>query len=245
MSAPKDTKKIKGKKEKSSNSKLSFSVSAANKKDTIKLAVRFLKKAFLIIVLVVGLYLVLMPILPQIFYYFRQIGGYEVYDRHLTDTSFTLSDASTDEKPGNWVIIPKIGVETPIIEGETEDALDEGAWHRPDTGSPDRGGNTVITGHRFKYLPPNNLTFYHLDKLEKGDQIIVSWEGIEYYYVTSEVFVVEPDRVDIEADTAQPRLTLYTCTPLWTAEKRLVVVAEPDVDESEDVELEDIDETSD
>ncbi|MEA3356907.1 MAG: class E sortase, partial [Patescibacteria group bacterium] len=134
----------------------------------------------------------------------------------------------------NWLVIPCIGVDALIAEGETGDALDRGVWHRPRTGSPDSGGNMVLTAHRFKYLPPNNLTFYHLDKIRKSDKVIVYWNEIEYDYVVTEVFIVDPDRVDIEDESVSPVLTLYTCTPLWTADQRLVVIAEPVEQDSEE-----------
>ena len=38
--------------------------------------------------------------------------------------------------------------------------------------------------------------------------------------------VVTPNQTAIQAPTNDNRLTLYTCTPLWTARNRLVVIAE-------------------
>lgn len=207
-------------------------------------------KLFSGLAVLLGLFLILMPVFPQLPYYFAQLRGEQIYEPHKSYFDFRdgsdgdSSAGNNDSIDQNMIMIPVVGIEAPVVEGGTEDALSRGAWHRPGTGTPDEGGNTVITGHRFRYLPPNNLTFYHLDKVEIGDQIIVYWEGIEYDYIASEIFIVEPSRVDVEADTANPRLTLYTCTPLWTAEKRLVVVAIPQDPESGtgDVQLEDISE---
>jgi len=203
-----------------------------------------------VLAVLVGLFLILMPVLPQLPYYFAQLRGEQIYGPHKSYFDFwnkSDGDSSGDDdgvSDQNSILIPVVGIEASVVEGATEDSLNYGAWHRPGTGTPDEGGNTVITGHRFRYLPPNNLTFYHLDKVRIGDEIIVYWEGIEYDYIVSEILVVEPSRVDIEADTVQPRLTLYTCTPLWTAEKRLVVIAEPQISEDaiEDVQLEEISE---
>jgi LPXTG-site transpeptidase (sortase) family protein len=39
--------------------------------------------------------------------------------------------------------------------------------------------------------------------------------------------IVDPSAVEIEAPTTQKQLTLYTCTPIWTAKERLVIIAKP------------------
>jgi sortase A len=171
-----------------------------------------------------------MPFIPAVWYWLK----YDVFDYDWEEVqTFTVGTGSQDspddetEIDGNRVLIPVTGVNSPIVEGENDSSLNKGTWHRPNTGNPEDGGNMVLTGHRFQYLPPNNLTFYHLDKVEEGDQIIVYWNEIEYDYVVTETFIVEPDSVEIEEDSAYPLLTLYTCTPLLTADKRLVVRAEP------------------
>ncbi|MFA6271900.1 MAG: class E sortase [Patescibacteria group bacterium] len=132
----------------------------------------------------------------------------------------------SEDYSGNRLIIPKIGVNAKVVEGENDQALLRGAWRMPQTSTPDKGGNTVITGHRFRFRPPNNTTFYLLDKLEQGDKIAVVWEGKEYYYRVIETKVVTPDQVEVINATNDPILTLFTCTPLFTSQKRLVVISE-------------------
>jgi sortase A len=97
----------------------------------------------------------------------------------------------------------------------------------PDSSTPDQGGNTVITGHRFKYLPPNNLTFYLFDKLAAGDIISVIWHEQEYYYRIKETKIVDKTETSILNQTREPILTLFTCHPIYSEENRLVVIAEP------------------
>lgn len=96
----------------------------------------------------------------------------------------------------------------------------------PQTSTPDKGSNTVITGHRFRFLPPNNTTFYLLDKLEKDDIVTVVWEGKEYYYRVIETKVVSPDQTEVINASKESILTLFTCTPLFTSQKRHVVISE-------------------
>jgi LPXTG-site transpeptidase (sortase) family protein len=127
----------------------------------------------------------------------------------------------------NRLIIQKIGVNAPIVESKSSEyGLSKGSWLVPDTSTPDKGGNTVITGHRFKYLPPNNLTFYLLDKLAPGDIISVIWHESDYYYRVRETKIVDDSELAIQAPSKKPILTLFTCHPIYSTEQRLVVAAE-------------------
>jgi sortase A len=101
-----------------------------------------------------------------------------------------------------------------------------GAWRVPESSTPDKGGNTVITGHRFKYLPPSNLTFYLLDKMETGDIISVVYKEKEYYYRVKEIKIVDKTELSILAPTKEPILTIFTCHPIYSTEKRLVVTGD-------------------
>ncbi len=84
----------------------------------------------------------------------------------------------------------------------------------------------MIAGHRFQYLPPNTHTFYNLDKLKIGDKLKVFWNGIEFTYEVFKTFEVFPNEVWIRnPEGNEKELTLYTCTPIYTSEKRLVVKA--------------------
>jgi LPXTG-site transpeptidase (sortase) family protein len=138
-------------------------------------------------------------------------------------TAFALPEVSVPDH--NAIVIPKIGVDTHILEGTGPETLNNGLWRRPKTSTPDKGGNTVITGHRFLYST-GNKTFYHLDKLQIGDPIIIYWKGKSYGYRVTKQEVVPPTAVEIEDETQDDRITLYTCTPLWSSKNRLVITAE-------------------
>ena len=96
----------------------------------------------------------------------------------------------------------------------------------PESSTPDKGGNTVITGHRFKYLPPNNLTFFLFDKLAKDDIISVIWRGKNYFYKIKETKIIKPPELSILKPTDASTLTLYTCDPVYSQKNRLVVIGE-------------------
>ncbi|BCX13765.1 MAG: hypothetical protein KatS3mg085_297 [Candidatus Dojkabacteria bacterium] len=167
---------------------------------------------------------------------------YRISKSEITELDVEVSD-ETAEKLGikktknykeaqildsNLLIIPKIGVKAKILEHSDLSILDveEGVWREPFTNTPeDEGGNTVIAGHRFQYLPPNTSTFYHLDKLKSGDKILVIWDKKEYIYEVQDIFEVEPSDTYIRDNSGESLLTLYTCTPLGSEARRLVVRA--------------------
>ncbi len=128
----------------------------------------------------------------------------------------------------NTLIIPRIQIKAEILEGTSIETLSEkeGVWREPNTSTPPEKNNMVLAGHRRQFLPPNTVTFYLLPKLKKGDYIIVFWNSQKYQYEVIKSF--ETNRYDstIYEETNNTTLTLYTCTPVWTATKRWVVQAE-------------------
>lgn len=126
----------------------------------------------------------------------------------------------------NRLIIPEIGVDAPILESESPAILDQGIWRRPNTSTPDLGGNMVLVGHRFMYTS-GPTTFYLLPKMKVGDTITVYWKKTKYSYVVKNIEVVEPTAIEVEAPSSDTMLTLYTCTPLWNPTQRFVIKAIP------------------
>lgn len=144
---------------------------------------------------------------------------------------------------GDRVYIPKIGVNVPINTGGAE-ALNDGAWHRfPERGDPVKGGNFILSAHRFAIgLTPGETRkrspFYHVDKLRVGDQILVDFQGKRYGYQITSHNEVKPDQVQIEDPSEEAKLTLYTCTFKGESDGREVYIAKPlgEVDKDANVE---------
>lgn len=91
---------------------------------------------------------------------------------------------------------------------------------------PQEMGDTVITAHRFLYTE-GDKTFYHIDKMEEGDDIYINWEKNQYHYKVTLVDQVTPDESDLlDNDTSRQYLTLYSCAPLLQTTHRRVVQAE-------------------
>lgn len=132
------------------------------------------------------------------------------------------SVAATNEQ---IISIPALGITEIIHEGSTEKTLDRGVWRAPYTSTPAQRGNTVLAGHRtLNYVRPG--IFFHFDKLTLNDDIVVQWHGRQFHYRVTKIFVVPSSAIEITKPTPDPRLTLYTCTPIWTSAQRLVVQAE-------------------
>lgn len=179
-----------------------------------------------IVTVFLGLYIALAPFLPVLELWVSKLidstDGY-VYQSSLADSA-NIDNASHLVAPPeeNTLLIPSIQLDELILEGGNISVIEDGSvWLRPRTSTPDKGGNTVIVGHRWSYSDP--ATFYHLNKMEVGERFAVFWDDEEYIYEVFDISVVPPTALEIEAQTDQPILTLYTCTPLWTASDRLVV----------------------
>ncbi|PIS41109.1 MAG: hypothetical protein COT25_04900 [Candidatus Kerfeldbacteria bacterium CG08_land_8_20_14_0_20_42_7] len=193
-----------------------------------------------------GVLLAAYPFLPLLIYQFRgpsdaytvqqdEYASAEFLDVHepLTATQLpTNPDKPVIEQPSGaqhvsndtpHLVIDKIGVNIPLVEGSNAYALEKGAWHLPGTANPDQIGNMIVTGHRYKYRPPSSKTFYLLDKLNVGDTFIVYWNGGEYRYRIDKKEVRPGNDLSILTDTFDRRVTLITCDPLFSTKNRLVV----------------------
>lgn len=208
-----------------------------------------LNKVLSVILFMISIYMIGMPFYPQAQYIIDRINHSEEKlleeETWISDSNYNEDNKPQDPIPSdtatggqvaedpiklnslgqvNKVVIPSIGVNGVIYEGTTAATLNNGIWRRPNTSTPAKGGNTVLTAHRFLY-DSGPITFYHLDKVKIGDKIYVLWNNQRYEYQINEITEVLPTQVEVEANTSDSILTLYTCTPLWTAEKRLVVRA--------------------
>lgn len=117
--------------------------------------------------------------------------------------------------------IPHIGVNDAVVEGVGVGDLKEGPGHYPRTPLPGQPGNTAIAGHRTTYGAP----FSRLDELHPGDDIFVSTRNGTFHYQVAFSHDVYPWQSQVIDPTPDNRLTLTTCTPKYSAAKRLIVVA--------------------
>jgi sortase A len=122
--------------------------------------------------------------------------------------------------------IPNIGVDFLFVPGVSHEDLKAGVGHFPDTPLPGQLGNSALAGHRTTYKAP----FGNLDKVNTGEDIVITLPGATYTYVVTGTTVVDPSDywVISNSDPNLATLTLITCTPKRTSAQRLVVFAELD-----------------
>lgn len=141
-----------------------------------------------------------------------------------TDTPAAPPPVSPPPPPGEAVAIiriPRIALDEAVVEGVSLADLRKGPGHYPSTPLPGPEGNAAIAGHRTTYGAP----FGRLDELSPGDEILVTTLKGTYTYRVEEQKIVHPSEVDVLDPAAEPRLTLTTCHPKFSAARRLVVVA--------------------
>ncbi len=128
--------------------------------------------------------------------------------------------------------LPSLGVRNaPVYDSDSSRALEAGVGHVPETSMPWDGGeqrNTYLAAHRLGYPGTGSrLLFYELDKLGRGDEVILRGKGKTYRYKVSEILVADPNDSWVMGQVrGRDMVTLQTCTPIPTFEKRLVIRAD-------------------
>jgi sortase A len=129
--------------------------------------------------------------------------------------------------------IEEIGIyDAPVYDSMSSWALAQGIGHAPETSlpwsnTPQR--NVFLAGHRMGFRGTwSRMIFYNLDELRGGERVVLEdREGRTYEYEVREVFVAEPTDVWVMGQVrGRDMLTLQTCTPIPTFNKRLIVRAD-------------------
>lgn len=130
--------------------------------------------------------------------------------------------ASTPESPtGVRFAIPAIGVDAPMVEGDSWDMLKNNIGHRIGSAWPGERGNVVISAHN----DVHGAIFKDLGKLQPGDEVLAyTPQGVYRYEVVSSQIVLPTD-VSVIEPTDEPILTMITCYPPLVDTHRLVVTA--------------------
>ena len=143
----------------------------------------------------------------------------------------------------SWISIPSIGISSPIVELNTVWEGDKLVWERPinavghhwGTPFPGEAGNVVMSGHRSSPIRGEGAVFRKLGDVpdllttstSTGEPVDIFLHTPETVYVYRAVStqVVEPGQVDVFHQTAEPTLTLITCTPDLVYSHRLILTA--------------------
>jgi sortase A len=120
----------------------------------------------------------------------------------------------------------------PVFDSGSKWALAKGIAHIPQTSLPwsqSAQRNVYLAGHRMGYRGTwSRMIFYNLGKLKEGDKVVLKDRtGRSYEYRVSETFLADPaDSWVMGQVRGRDMVTLQTCTPFPTFEKRLIVRAD-------------------
>lgn len=158
----------------------------------------------------------------------------------VAPTSSTVPSTTAPNSPGTTVApavtipyelgepvarlsIPRLEVDQIVVAGVGTSELKMGPGHFPGTPLPGRSGNAALAGHRTSYGAP----FGDLDRLEPGDEILLTTLEGEFRYAVEDSFIVAPTDTYV-VDTLEPNratLTLVTCHPKYSTRERLIISA--------------------
>lgn len=149
------------------------------------------------------------------------------------ESLFSKSDFPKTDKE-NVLEISKLGIEVPIIFGESESiedmekALDSGVAHYPSSDLPGEEGRSLILGHSAPFGWPKinyEWVFSDLNNLEKGNEVFVHFEGRRYSYVVQDKYILEKGEEIPSQSQSTSELVLISCWPPGKDLKRLAVTA--------------------
>ena len=118
--------------------------------------------------------------------------------------------------------VPRLGISTPVISGDDEQALDVAVGHLSDTPLPWEHGNSTVAAHRDGLFRP-------LEHVRRGDIVRMRTSHGDFDYTVRETRIVEPDDLSVLAKGRTDSLTLITCYPfayIGHAPQRFIVRAE-------------------
>jgi len=133
--------------------------------------------------------------------------------------------------------IDKLGINVPVtpnVDGNDQKlydkALNNGVTHYKNTALLGSGSNIVIFGHSSTVwgIGKYAKVFASLDQLNVGDEIKINFNQKEYKYLVNEKKIIAADDLSVILPTEREELTLLTCWPVGTAQKRLAVIARPE-----------------
>lgn len=195
-------------------------------------------KGFGLILIFISIILFLIPSLPQLWYTVNAQATDEELEKIVVpeivendkevveeEKERPLPQLDTSLPKDNFVIIPSIGVYSPIQQGSNyTKLLEKGTWIVPNFAKPDDNFNPIIlASHRFGYITWSNqqrreISFFNLPKLKRGDKVEIVWEQRKYVYE-----IVKSEKGTSISDYSSD-LILYTCE-LYNSPIRIFIYA--------------------
>jgi sortase A len=186
-----------------------------------------IKKIIGLTLIALGLGLLLSSIALNLKQYYSKKKTVKEFKEYIESGDAFLDADGNETVTGDMLYIlriPSIDSENPVREGTERDVLSDSLGHESGTAFAGEEGNCVIAGHRNYNF---GKYFNRLDEVEIDDLIYLDSATETYTYVVTDIQVVDPTDVEIlEPIEGKETLTLYTCTPIYIATHRLVIIAE-------------------
>lgn len=118
--------------------------------------------------------------------------------------------------------IPALELESPVLQGTSEDELEKGVGHYLQSVLPGEADNCVLSGHR-------TTVFAKLGEIKTGDQLILQTTAGIFTYEVTGTRIVDKDDKTVIVPTDRAVLTLTTCYPfiyIGSAPDRFIVSAD-------------------
>ena len=119
--------------------------------------------------------------------------------------------------------IPSIGVNEIMVNGTATESLKRGPGRYLGSYMPGEGELVYVAGHRTTYGAP----FSHIDRLKKGDTVVVELPYGTFRYVVTGYRIVPASKVSELNSRGFEQLALQACHPRFFATERYIVYAKP------------------
>ncbi len=154
---------------------------------------------------------------------------------HTAAVTATTTDQATATETPVHVRIPAANIDTSVQNPTStdisvlDDALLKGAAHYPGSALLGENATMYLFGHQ-SYLPVVHnhafQAFNGLQKLQPGDDIIVSSATNDYHYRVTSVDLVDAGTAWVDLNAGAKKLILTTCDSFGTKTQRYVVKAD-------------------
>jgi sortase A len=143
--------------------------------------------------------------------------------RPLVQSLPIVAIPTTGPEQARSIFIPALwDLPAPVVQGDGWEQLKKGVGQHLGSADPGRIGNLVVSAHNDIF----GELFRDLDRLQPGDEIILSTATREYVYRVTGSRIVEPTEVSVMGPTTKATMTLVSCYPYLVDTQRIVVFAE-------------------
>lgn len=129
----------------------------------------------------------------------------------------------TNGQPVGRISVDRLGLSMVFVDGTDASDLRTGPGLDPRTFLPGEGKLVYIAGHRTTFGAP----FAHIDRLRKGDRVVLEVPYGRFVYAVTEWVIVPADDLDRLQSRGREEVALQACHPRFSARERYIVYAEP------------------